>query len=177
MSHVTRAIREKFKGLADRLGQLPTKRVDIALAALVTLAGLALYAFTGIGGNTRAFFSFLTNIEQRSLDARFRARGKRPADSRVVIVGVDEKTLQKVGAWPIPRNAYAKLVDQLKDGGARIVAFDITFPTPEKNSAVEALKKLESEIGPGAPASVVDKIRQIQSTSDNDVIFAESMKR
>lgn len=177
MSHVTRAIREKSQGVADKLGQLPTKRVDIALAVLVTLGGLALYAFTGIGSNTRALFSFLSNIEQRSLDARFRMRGKRPVDDRVVIVGIDEKTLQKVGAWPIPRNAYAKLTDQLSAGGAKIVAFDVTFPTPEKNSAVEALKKLETEIGAGAPASVVDKIREIQKTSDNDQIFAESMKK
>src|SRR5437870_5720609 len=99
MSHVTRAIQEKFKGLADRLGQLPTKWVEIALVTVVTLAGLGLYAFTGIGGNRGAIFSFLTNIEQRSLDARFRMRGQRHADDRVVIVGIDEKTLQKVGAW------------------------------------------------------------------------------
>src|SRR3954465_6053494 len=172
-----RAIREKFQPLADKLGRLPTKRVDIVLAVLVTLCGMALYAFTGIGSNTRALFSFLTNVEQRTLDARFRMRGHRPVDDRVVIVGVDEKTLQRVGAWPIPRNAYARLVDQLSAGGAKIVAFDITFPTPEKNSAVEALKRLESEMGPNAPAAVIEKIRQIQSTSDDDLIFAESLKK
>src|SRR6478672_1488537 len=110
MNQVLKAIREKLQSLADLLGRLPTKRVDIALAAVVTLAGLAIYAFTGIGSNTRALFSFLNNIEQRTLDSRFRMRGKRPVDDRVVIVGIDEKTLQKVGAWPIPRNAYAKMV-------------------------------------------------------------------
>ena len=177
MNQVLRVIREKLQSLADLLGRLPTKRVDIALAVLITLAGLAIYAFTGIGSNTRALFSFLNNIEQRTLDSRFRMRGKRAVDDRVVIVGIDEKTLQKVGAWPIPRNAYAKMVDQLKEGGASIVALDVTFPTPEKNSAVEALKRLETEIGPGAPANIVDKIRQIEATSDNDLIFAESMKK
>jgi adenylate cyclase len=176
MSQAGRAIRGGLKSLVDKLGQLPTKRADIALAVLVTLGALGVYAFTGIGSNTRALFSFVNNIEQRSLDARFRARGKRPVDSRVVIVGIDEKTLQKVGAWPIPRNAYAQLIDQLSAGGAKIVSFDVTFPTPEKNSAIEALKKLEIEIG-GAPANVIDKIREIQKTSDNDQIFAESMKK
>ncbi len=175
MSHVVKAIRGKFSSLADKLGRL--KHVDIVLLTVVTLAGLSLYAFIAFGQNTRALFSFLNNIEQRTLDARFRMRGKRPVDDRVVIVGIDEKTLQKVGAWPIPRNAYAKLVDQLSAGGATIVSFDVTFPTPEKNSAVEALKRLEAEIGPAAPATVVDKIRQIEATSDNDQIFAESMKK
>jgi adenylate cyclase len=177
MSHVFRAIREKLKPLGDKLSQLPTKRVDIALAVLVTLVGLAIYSFIVYGGSTRALFSFLNNIEQRTLDARFRIRGKRPVDDRIVIVGIDEKTLQKVGAWPIPRNAYAKLVDQLSAGGAKIVAFDIAFPTPEKNSAIEALQKLQAEIGPGAPPSIIEKIRQIEATSDNDLILAESMKK
>ncbi len=163
--------------MLDGLGQLPTKWVYSALIAVVTLAGLGIYAFSGIGSNTRAFFSFLNNIEQRTLDARFRMRGSRPVDERVVIVGIDEKTLQKVGAWPIPRNAYAKLVDQLSVGGAKIVALDVTFPTPEKNSAVEALQKLQADIGTKASPEVIAKIREIQSTSDNDVIFAESMKK
>src|SRR5512147_2515141 len=99
MNQVLRVIRGKFQSLADKLGRLPTKQVDIALAVLVTFASLVVYSFTGIGSNTRAFFSFLNNIEQRTLDSRFRMRGSRPVDDRVVIVGIDEKTLQKVGAW------------------------------------------------------------------------------
>src|ERR1700734_2060917 len=78
-------------------------QTDVVLAMLVTLAGLALFAFSGIGGNTHAGFVFLQNIEQRSLDLRFGMRGERPHDSRIVIVGIDEKTLQKIGSFPLPR--------------------------------------------------------------------------
>ncbi len=75
------------------LGRFSARQVDLALALLVTLAGLILFAFAGIGGSTRAGFLFLQNIEQRSLDMRFAARGERPHDERIVIVGIDEKTL------------------------------------------------------------------------------------
>src|SRR5581483_11157627 len=177
MSQVLRIVRQKLGAAADWLGRLPRTWVEYSLIAVVTLIGLTVYAFVGIGGSQRVLFSFLNNIEQRTLDARFRARGKRPVDDRIAIVGIDEKTLQKVGAWPIPRNAYAKMVDQLSAGGAKIVAFDVTFPTPEKNSAVEALKKLEADLGTSAPATVIDKIRAIEATSDNDQIFADSMKK
>ena len=177
MNQFVKAVREWLHQAVEKLGQLPAKKVDIALAVMVTLVGLALYAFTVLGGSQRALFSFITNIEQRTLDSRFRIRGKRAIDDRIVIVGIDEKTLQKVGAWPIPRSGYAKLVDQLSAGGAKIVAFDVTFPTPEKNSAVEALQKLQSEIGPNAPAAIIEKIREIERTSDNDALFADSMKR
>src|ERR1700758_2490119 len=105
MSHVVRAIKEKLQDTADRLSRVPRKWVEYSLIAVVTLAGLGIYAFTGIGSNSRAFFSFLNNVEQRTLDSRFRMRGSRPVDDRIAIIGIDEKTLQKVGAWPIPRNA------------------------------------------------------------------------
>lgn len=178
MSQVVRIVRGKLSAFADRLGNLPAKWVEIALVSVVTLLGLAIYANLVTGGaRLRTLFSFLNNVEQRTLDARFRRRGGRAVDDRIVIVGIDEKTLQKVGAWPIPRNAYAKMVDQLSAGGAKIVAFDVTFPTPEKNSAIDALKQLEAEIGNSAPSTVVDKIRAIEATSDNDQIFADSMKK
>ncbi|MCU1306728.1 MAG: adenylate/guanylate cyclase, partial [Acidobacteriaceae bacterium] len=159
------------------LERLPAKKVDLGLSVLVTLCGLGLYSFVVYGQSEKAGFSFINNIELRSLDARFRLRGPRPHDDRIVIVGIDENTLQKVGAWPIPRNAYAKMIDQLAAGGAKVIAFDVAFPTPEKNSAVEALRKLESELGSTASPAVIAKIREIQGTSDNDVILAQSLKK
>jgi adenylate cyclase len=165
------------KLFSELVEKVPARQIDLALAVIVTLAGLGVYAFTEIGGNTMPAFSFLHNIELRSLDSRFKARGARPHDDRIVIVGIDEKTLQKVGAWPIPRDAYGKLVEQLAAGGAKVVAFDVAFPTPEKNSAVEALKQLESELAGAAPATVIERIRAIQMTSDNDVKLAEALKK
>ena len=173
--------------IADWVGKLPAKRVDMGIAVLVTLAAVGVYVLETItvsqnvteykSKGVLALVSFVDNIEVRSLDARFNTRGVRPVDDRIVIVGLDEKTLQKTGSFPIPRNYYAKAVDQLSAGGARVIGFDFDFPTPEKNSAVEALKKLESEIGTSASPAVLDKIREIEKSSDNDAILAESIKR
>ncbi|MBZ5654571.1 MAG: adenylate/guanylate cyclase domain-containing protein [Acidobacteriia bacterium] len=151
--------------------------MDLALALLVTLAGLALFAFAGIGGNTRAGFLFLQNVEQRSLDMRFAARGERPHDERIVIVGIDEKTLQNIGAFPLPRTSYALLVNRLSAGGAGVIAFDATFPTPESNSAQQALHQLQRELGPSAPASVTNKIQQLEAAGDHDALFAASLQQ
>jgi len=177
MNRLKRILGDVFNRVDSLLGAgAAGRKVGLAIALVVTLLSLALFAWEVTGGTSAAGFSFIENIELRSLDARFRLRGERPHDPRIVIVGIDEKTLQNVGAWPIPRNAYAKLVDRLSADGASIVGFDITFPTPEKNSAIDALKQLEQEIGPGSPG-VLDKIRAIERTSDNDAIFADSIKR
>ena len=159
------------------LGRVSTRQVDVGLAVLVTAAGLILFAFSGIGGNRGAGFLFLQNVEQRLLDMRFDLRGQRAHDPRVVIVGIDERTLQKVGSFPLPRKSYAVLVEKLAADGARVVAFDATFPTPETNSAAQALHRLQDELGASSPPAITEKISQLETASNQDMRFAESLKR
>jgi adenylate cyclase len=159
------------------LGRVSTRQVDIGLAVVVTMTGLVLFAFAGIGGNRGAGFLFLQNVEQRLLDMRFDLRGQRPHDQRIVIVGIDERTLQRGGSFPLPREKYALLVEKLSAGGARVVAFDATFPTPETNSATQALHRLQGELGAAATPSLSQKIKQLESASDQDGHFAGAMKQ
>src|ERR1700747_1121313 len=106
------------------LSRLTTRQVDIALATLVTAAGLLIFAYAGIGENRGAGFLFLQNVEQRLLDMRFDLRGQRPHDDRIVIVGIDERTLQRIGSFPLPRRSYATLLEKLNAGGAKRTRFD-----------------------------------------------------
>ena len=170
-------IQQIFARLSSRLGTSTFKRMDLALAIVVTLVALTIYAYVETSGRNAAGLRFIENVEARSLDARFNLRGTRAHDENIVIVGLEETTLQKVGAFPIPRNAYAKLVDQLKKDGAKLIVFDFNFPLPEKNSAIDALKSLEASVKDGANPVVIQKIRAIEATSDNDKIFADSVKR
>jgi adenylate cyclase len=176
MNGLKKAWVKTLDGTSRVLGRIPAKRVEMLIAVIITLLAVAVYGFVA-SGTKGSFFLFVQNVEQRSLDAMFKNRGPRPVDARIVIVGLDDNTLRKVGAFPIPRDGYAKLVDKLHEGGAKVVAFDLSFPTPEKNSAVEALKRLERELGPAAASTVVGKIRAIEATSDNDAILAKSLKR
>jgi len=162
---------------SQRLKRVSTRQIDIALAVLVTAAGLLLFAFAGIGGSRRAGFLFLQNVEQRLLDMRFGLRGQRPHDDRIVIVGIDERTLQRIGSFPLPRKTYGLLVQRLSAGGARVVAFDATFPTPESNSATQALERLQGELGASATPAVRQRIRQIEAASDQDGLLAASLKQ
>jgi adenylate cyclase len=152
-----------------------------AIALAVTAIGLALFAYSGIGGNQRAGFLFLQDIEQRTLDTRFALRGKRPVDPRVVIVGIDDKTVQTIGSFPLPRNNYALLVRQLKQSGARVIAFDETFPTAASSEALDVLARLRSEIGASGlhgqlQSKVLQLEQQLEQQSDVDAQFAAALK-
>ena len=102
--------------------------------------------------------------------------GARKPDDRIVIVGIDEKTLQHEGSFPLPRRSYAELVKRLNEEGARVVAFDATFPTPESNSATQALDHLQARLGVGAPPTVEQEIKRLKGESDQDGAFAASLK-
>ncbi|MGH9711784.1 MAG: CHASE2 domain-containing protein [Candidatus Acidiferrales bacterium] len=167
---------QRSSGWSAWLGKASLHRIVYALAIFVTLAGLTLFVFSGFGGNTHAGFVFIQNLEQQTLDLRFELRGRRAHDPRIVIVGIDEKTLQKIGSFPFPRNSYALLVNRLGAGGARVVALDATFPTPETNSAGEALEKLKRALGPSASPALLKQIEQLEAASDQDAKFAAALK-
>jgi adenylate cyclase len=158
------------------LGRFALRHLDLEVAVLVTLTGLALFAISGLGSNPHAGFVFLHSIEESSLDLRFQLRGRRPHDDRIVIVGIDEKTLQKIGSFPLPRKNYATLINQLNAGGARVIAFDATFPVPESNSATEALDKLRRDVASIAPPAVLTQMNELEAASDQDALLASAMK-
>jgi adenylate cyclase len=58
------------------------------------------------------------------------AAGSDPAPE-IVVVAIDELSFNEIGmAWPWPRSLHAALVDQLAEGGARSIVFDILFDAP-----------------------------------------------
>src|ERR1700723_1512323 len=168
---------QRWSSWRERLRGFALDHVDLGLGVLVTLLGLILFRFSGIGAiDSRAGFAFLQSIEQSSLDLRFEMRGARPHDDRIVIVGIDEQTLQEIGAFPIPRKSYATLVNKLAAGGARVVAFDVTFPVPESNSALDALQKLQADLGPSASPALLKQLKTLEVDSDQDGTLAAAFK-
>jgi adenylate cyclase len=164
---------EGLARVASLLKRLSIKRTDLFISFLVTAIALILFNYSDLTKSQHAGIGFLHNIELRSLDARFVLRGPRAHDENIVIVGLEENTLQKVGAFPIPRDAYAKMVDLLAKGGAKVIAFDANFPVPEKNSAVETLRELEKQ----APPNMAGRIRELEQLRDNDATLGKSMRR
>jgi adenylate cyclase len=169
--------RQRWSRLAAWLGRASLRQIDFALSVLVTLAGLALFASSGFSENPKAGFVFLKDIEQSSLDLRFEIRGQRPHDGNIVIVGIDEKTLQKISSFPLPRKNYALLIDKLSEGGARVIGFDFTFPTPEANSGGQALRELQHELGRTVSPAVLRKMKDLEKATDQDALFAASIKK
>ncbi len=81
--------------------------------AIIFLIGLA-YTY---------FFGYQNNVENFLYSMSYRAE---PMDTDdIVIIDLDDNTLQKVGRWPIPRDYYRDIL--LRVAGSDAIVFDIIF--------------------------------------------------
>jgi signal transduction histidine kinase len=76
----------------------------------------------------------LTRLDQTGLDVLFRLRGPQSPDQRIILVGVDETSLQQLGGWPFPRRLHGELLLRLRQ--ARAIGFDVLFPEPARDDAL-----------------------------------------
>jgi CHASE2 domain-containing sensor protein len=76
---------------------------------------------------------FLTQIDRRAYDGLVRALPASPQDSsRVTVIDIDERSLAAIGQWPWSRDIIARLVTELRDMGALVIALDVMFPESDR---------------------------------------------
>ncbi len=75
----------------------------------------------------------LNGVNNYFYDIFFRLRGHIESSKNIVIIAIDDKTLEKLGRWPIRRVHYAHLLTWLRESDT--VAFDIIFAEPADDDA------------------------------------------
>jgi len=97
---------------------------------------------------------FLDRVEATMTDLRLMMRGPRPAPAGVVIVAVDDDTASQAGAYPLPRAALARIVEQLARLNAKVVAIDLLLvdpgPTEGDRDLARALSTVPSVVAAAA---------------------------
>jgi len=75
-------------------------------------------------------------------DALMRAEAG-PADADIVIIAIDDRSLESLGQWPWPRDLHARLIDRLTHEGAGPVAYDVLFTeaSPQDGPLAAALAR------------------------------------
>jgi adenylate cyclase len=112
------------------------------LAVGLLSAALALLAYA-----TEAF----EGIELDIVDARFAVRGTEGPPRDIVVVEVDDVTLDELDTrWPFPRTYHADLIDRLRRAGAMTIAYDIQFTEPTRarqdNALIEAVARARGRV-------------------------------
>jgi len=83
-------------------------------------------------------------LELWAFDQFFRWRPLEPTDPRIVIVGINEADLKKVGTWPVPDAVIAQLLEKLKQQQPKAIGLDIFRDIPVEPGHQELVKVFES---------------------------------
>jgi adenylate cyclase len=76
---------------------------------------------------------FSSELENQSVDARFKIRGEQKPPSDIVVVDIDDETFHTLKhRWPFPRAYHAAVANRLAGDGATVIAFDIQFTEPSE---------------------------------------------
>jgi adenylate cyclase len=154
---------------------------SFAISVVITFAALAVYFATFLGERPMPLFDFISRLERDTLDLRFQLRGRTPVDPRIIIVDIDQQSQEALGRWPFPRLRFVQLLDNLREDGARVVAFDITFSQPDETARplknlIDELEKKRKLGQPVNPALLLEIVR-LQKEYDYDQQFAGAINR
>ena len=110
---------------------------------ILTSPWTALITLVLIVGVRVADPTFVESVRLRYFDTLITA--KEPTFNNIVTVNIDEKSLEKYGQWPLPRDQYAKIVEDLYKRNAGLVVLNVLMAEPDRTGgdAILANKMME----------------------------------
>lgn len=119
---------------------LKGRRLPVLLGLLLTalVAWMQLAPFAGFG-------SLIERLDYLIYDQRYdlMPKPRKNPENKIVIVDIDERSLQAEGQWPWDRFKVARLVEKLDASGVIVAGFDMNFPEPQRNSMQDLLTRVE----------------------------------
>ncbi|MGF1457741.1 MAG: EAL domain-containing protein [Leptolyngbyaceae cyanobacterium] len=77
-----------------------------------------------------SYVGVLSPLENSVYQGLFRLRGEHPWDDRIVLITVNDKTLAELKQYPLSREHYAELLQQLAPSQPAAIGFNILFVEP-----------------------------------------------
>ncbi|RKE70278.1 CHASE2 domain-containing protein [Pseudorhodoplanes sinuspersici] len=111
----------------------------------------------------------LENLRLRGFDLYQTLKPRVAKLKPVVIVDIDEASLQAMGQWPWPRTLLAELTDKIQAAGSAAIGFDIIMSEPDRMSPALVANSL-----PQIDAQTRAKMKEFPS---NDDVLAQSIAK
>jgi len=136
---------------------------------------LGILTTIGVIGHISGLYEipYINQIEDLLYDTRVRLTAPGGVDDRIVIVAIDEASLQEHGHWPFTREKFAQMMNNLWSYGTVVVAFDVLFAERDESADVDRLRTLAEQVGDSAFEARLDEFEPLL---DRDRLFAEAMK-
>ena len=109
--------------------------------------GIALLVWAGVALLAPAA---LQQVNERGTDLIWQLSAQPTEERRVVVVDIDDASLQRIGPWPWSRQTQARLVNALREQGAALQLYDVVFA--DARPGTNELAKALAATYPAAPA-------------------------
>ena len=143
----------------------PKRRFRIGKARWIALLLLAIFVWA-----RKEDPEFLQNARLKVFDIYQNIKPRPLMDnSPVIIVDLDDASLEQVGQWPWPRNVIAQMIANLFNMGVSTVGFDVIFSEPDRmnpSSIVNSVVGLDD-----------DMKAKLEKLPSNDAIFGDVIRQ
>lgn len=127
-----------------------------------------------------ALFGWLTPLQQTLTAASVRQLPA-PVIKEVLLVAIDEPSIEALGPWPWPRELHARLIDRLTEADAGAVAYTVPWNGPEPREALNQLSLLAKAVAADPQlaehAELTGWMQQSQVLLDGDSRLTQSLQQ
>ena len=127
---------------------------------------------------------FLDTLELKLYDVMTNLRSEPQSSSNIVIVDIDNDSIEKLGRWPWPRSLLAEGINKINEGNPRVVGLNIMLSEPEESAGLRELITLEElytknvlDQASSKDAMFLQTLREAIAKIDNDKKLEASIKR
>ena len=138
--------------------------------------GLAIVLF--FIGHAAKFYEvgIVSQLDHIVFDTRLKVTMPGGIDDRIVILDIDEKSLQEIARWPWPRDVLARLMTKLFDQyQVAVVAFDVVFAEPDYSSGIKRLDDRAARDLRQVPG-FVEAYERLRPELANDGLFSKAIQ-
>ena len=128
-------------------------------------------------------FQFIDTLELKYYDVMMKLRGEPDAESDIVMVDIDEDSIEKLGRWPWPRSLLSTGIQKINEGKPKVIGLNLLLTEAETSEGLREIELLEKtferellkKTGQGGQA-FLQELRDAQVRLDNDKKLTEAFQ-
>lgn len=126
---------------------------------------------------------FLDMLELKFYDLKINMKSDPTPPDEIVIVDIDDSSIEKLGRWPWPRTLIAKGIQKINAADPKIIGLNIIYSEPEEHAGLDELQKFEEiflQVYPDTSkepaAMLLNALKQARIRLDNDKVLESAMQ-
>ncbi len=121
-----------------------------------------------------ALSSLIERLDHLIYDQRFDMMPKpiKNPENKIVVIDIDERSLQAEGQWPWDRFKVGQLIEKLQAYGVIVAGFDMNFPEPQRNAMQDLLNRVDQA---SLEPDFLSRLSAVETVLDGDTYMANAI--